>query len=167
MKLSPILIAATLAFGGTAMAQSQDTYKRTDDRPAKVHKKGDHHDAASKADDSSVADKTKRGAQRVGDATKRGAKKAAAVTGSAAHRAADATRSAGQSIERKLPPAPDQTRQANRGSSGETGTPGVNTTAMGAGPSGSGSMSGGDHDRQARMDDAYANWQRKSGEQRR
>jgi hypothetical protein len=152
MKLSPILIAATLAFGGTAMAQSQDTYKRTDDRPAKVHKKGD---------DSSMVDKTKRGAERVGDATKRGAKKAAAVTGSAAHRAADATRSAGQSIERKLPPAPGQTQQANRGSSGETGTPGANTTAMGAGPAPAG-MSGGDHDRQARMDDAYANWQRKS-----
>jgi len=161
MKLSPILIAATLAFGGTAMAQSQDTYKRTDDRPAKVHKKGDHHDAANKADDSSMVDKTKRGAERVGDATKRGAKKAAAVTGNAAHRAADATRSAGQSIERKLPPAPGQTQQANRGSSGETGTPGASTTAMGAGPAPAG-MSGGDHDRQARMDDAYANWQRKS-----
>ena len=160
MKLSPILIAATLAFGGTAMAQSQDTYKRTDDRPAKAHKKD--HEAAQKADEPSMAEKTKRGAERVGEATKSGAKKAAAVTGSAAHRAADATRSAGQSIERKLPPAPDQTRQANRGSSGETGTPGVSssTTAMGAGPAPAG-MSGGDHERQARMDDAYANWQRK------
>lgn len=159
MKFSPILIAATLAFGGTAMAQSQDTYKRTDDRPAKAQKKGD---------EASMTEKTKRGAERVGDATKRGAKKAAAVTGSAAHRAADATRSAGQSIERKLPPAPDQTRSASRGASGETGTPGVSssTTAMGAGPASPG-MSGGDQDRQARMDDAYANWQRKSGEQRR
>jgi hypothetical protein len=37
---------------------------------------------------------------------------------------------------------------------------------MGAGPAPDG-MSGGDRERQARMDDAYANWQRKSGEQRR
>ncbi len=153
MKFSPILIAAALAFGGTAMAQSQDTYKRTDDRPAKVQKK---------ADEPTMTEKTKRGAERVGDATKRGAKKAAAVTGSAAHKGADAMRSAGAAIERRLPPGPNQTQQANRGSSGETGTPGVSssTTAMGAGPAPAG-MSGGDHDRQARMDDAYANWQRK------
>ena len=162
MKLSPILIAATLAFGGTAMAQSQDTYKRTDDRPAKAQKKVDDRDATRKADEPTMTEKTKRGAERVGDATKRGAKKAAAVTGSAAHRGADAMRSAGSAIERKLPPAPGQTQQANRGSSGETGTPGASsTTAMGAGPAPAG-MSGGDHDRQARMDDAYANWQRKS-----
>ena len=156
MKFSPILIAATLAFGGTAMAQSRDTHKRADD---------DRATTTRKADDSSVTEKTKRGAERVGDATKRGAKKAAAVTGSAAHRGADAMRSAGAAIERKLPPAPGQTRQADRGSSGETGTPGVNTTAMGAGPA-SPTMSGGDHDRQQRMDDAYANWQRKHGERR-
>ena len=153
MKFSPILIAATLAFGGTAMAQSRDTHKRADD---------DRATTTRKADDSSVTEKTKRGAERVGDATKRGAKKAAAVTSSAAHRGADAMRSAGAAIERKLPPAPGQTQQASRGSSGETGTPGVSssTTAMGAGPAPAG-MSGGDHDRQARMDDAYANWQRK------
>jgi hypothetical protein len=100
MKFSPILVAAALAFGGSAMAQSQDTYKRTDDRPAKAHKKGADHEAVHKSDEPSMAEKTKRGAERVGDATKRGAKKAAAVTGSAAHRAADATRSAGQAIER-------------------------------------------------------------------
>ena len=159
MKFSPILIAAAVAFGGTAMAQSHGTHKRADD---------DRATTTRKADEPSMAEKTKRGAERVGDATKRGAKKAAAVTGKAAHRGADAMRSAGAAIERKLPPAPGQTQQANRGPSGETGTPGVSstTTAMGAGPAPT-RMSGGDFERQARMDDAYANWQRKNGEQRR
>lgn len=153
MKLSPILIAAAVAFGGTAMAQSRDTNKRTDDRAASTRK----------ADEPSVAEKTKQGAQRVGEATKRGAKRAAAATGSAARKGADRVRSAGQSIERKLPPAPGQSQaQAQRGPSGEVGTPGATTTAMGAAPA-TADMSG-DPDRRARMDDAYANWRRTQGQ---
>lgn len=153
MKLSTILIAAGLAFGGTAMAQSHDTHKRADDRAASTRK----------ADEPSMAEKTKEGAERVGSATKRGAKRAAAATSSAAHRGADAMRSAGAAIERKLPQTQGgNTQQARSGSSGETGTPGASTTAMGAGPAGA-DMSG-DHDRRARMDDAYANWQRKQNQ---
>jgi hypothetical protein len=154
MKLSPILIAAAVAFGGTAMAQSRDTNKRTDDRAASTRK----------ADEPSVAEKTKQGAERVGEATKRGAKRAAAATGSAARKGADRVRSAGQAIERKLPPAPGQSSQAQakRGSSGEVGTPGATTTAMGSGPA-TADMSG-DPDRRARMDDAYANWRRTQGQ---
>jgi hypothetical protein len=150
MKLSPILVAAALAFGGTAMAQSQDTHKRSDNDKAA---------SARKANEPSMAEKAKEGAQHMGEATKRGAKRAAAATGSAAHRAADATRSAGQSIERKLPPAPGHAR-SQQGSSGETGTPGA-TRAMGAGSTGvaQADMSG-DPARRQRMDDAYANWQR-------
>jgi hypothetical protein len=154
MKLSPILIAAAVAFGGTAMAQSHDTHKRSDDRAA----------SARKAGEPGMAEKTKEGAARVGEATKRGAKRAAAATGSAAHRGADAMRSAGQAIERKLPPAPGQTRQAERGPSGETGTPG-GRTAMGAGPTNvAGADMSGDQDRRARMDDAYENWRRTQGQ---
>lgn len=147
MKLSPVLIAATLAFGGTAMAQGQDTYKRADDAAG-----------ARQASQPTMTEKAKEGAERMGEATKRGAKRAAEATGNAAHRAADATRSTGQAIERKLPPAPGHAR-SDMGSSGETGTPGATTTAMGSNPE----MSG-DAARRQRMDDAYADWQRKQGQ---
>ena len=167
MKLSPILIAATLAFGGTAMAQSQshDTYKRSDDDRAATTRKADEPSTAHKTKEGAktMGEKTKEGAEHVGEATKRGAKRAAAATGSAAHRGAEAMRHAGQAIERKLPHTQGSTQSAKSGSSGETGTPGASTTtAMGAGPAGA-DMSG-DHDRRQRMDDAYANWQRKQGQ---
>lgn len=164
MKLSPILIAAAVAFGGTAMAQSQsrDTNKRADDRPASSRKADDRAAGTRKADDRSVAEKTREGAERVGEATKRGAKRAATATGSVARKGADRMRSAGQAIERRLPPGPGQTQQAQRGPSGETGTPGATTTAMGSGPA-TADMSG-DPDRRQRMDDAYANWRRQQGQ---
>lgn len=162
MKLSPILIAAAVAFGGTAMAQSRDTDKRADDRPASSRKADDRAAGTRKADDRSVAEKTKQGAERVGEATKRGAKRAAEATGSVARRGAERMRSAGQAIERRLPPAPGQTQQAQRGPSGEIGTPGATTTAMGSGPA-TADVSG-DPDRRQRMDDAYANWRRQQGQ---
>jgi hypothetical protein len=160
MKLSPILIAAAVAFGGTAMAQSRDYDKRSSGNERSA--------SASKADEKpGVVDKTKRGAQRAADATKSGAKKAATATGNVARKGADTVRNTGEAIARKLPPAPSQAQgQAPRGPSGETGG-----TAMGAGPAGSARSAGtttasasDDGDRRQRMDDAYSNWRRQQGQ---
>ena len=143
MKLSPILIAAAVAFGGSAFAQTRsdsDAAKRTaSQRQAK--------------DDRSVADKTRSGAQRVGEATRSGAKRAAGATGNVARRGAETLRNTGQAIERRLP---GTNQQAQRGSDRDP------SRAMGAGPATAAANDRGDSDRRARMDDAYDNWKQQS-----
>lgn len=184
MKLSPILIAAAVAFGGNALAQTRDTdtkverageraaantreaardaadaTRRTGERAADATRRADDRATArragdrttARADEPSMTDKAKRGAERVGDATKRGAKKAAAVTGNVARGAADKMRSTGQAIEQRLPPAPATAGRDLNGS---------DTRAMGAGPA----SASGDSDRRARMDDAYDNYRRQQGQ---
>ncbi|TFZ07076.1 hypothetical protein EZ313_10800 [Ramlibacter henchirensis] len=159
MKLSPILIATAVAFGGTAMAQSRDYDKRSS---------GTERSASARQADEKpgVVDKTKRGAQRAAEATKSGAKKAATATGNVARKGADTVRNTGEAIARKLPPAPGSA-QAQRPPGPDAG----GTMAMGAGPAGSARSAGtttasasDDGDRRQRMDDAYANWRRQQGQ---
>lgn len=139
MKLVPIAIAAALLCG-SAMAQAPDAAQRAENR----------------AKAGNVADKTVEGAKRAGEATKRGVARAGEATGNVARRAAAKVRSTGEAISRRLPPGP-----AERGMGNDTG----GRTAMGA----SGTVNSaatddrGDGSRQARMDDAYANWQRQQG----
>jgi hypothetical protein len=146
MKLSPILIAAAVAFAGNAVAQSSST---TQERAA---------DSGS-----GVVDKTKQGAKRVGEATRKGTKRAADATSRAASRGAGAVRNTGEAIARKLPPGPGQPARPV-GDSPDTASMGAQANR--AGGSAGGAMNDrGDGDRRARMDDAYANWQRQQGQQ--
>ncbi|AEG91590.1 hypothetical protein [Ramlibacter tataouinensis] len=142
MKLSPILIAAALAFGGSAIAQTRDSGSQA---------------AGQRTTAGGVVDKGVQGAKRAGQATKRGAQRAASATGNVARRGADRMRSTGQALENRLPPAPQQAQRSG-GGSGELGT-------MGAGPAdGRTAGAGADDSRRQRMDDAYGSWRRQQGQ---
>jgi len=189
MKLSPILIAAAVAFGGNVLAQSRDT-------DTKVERAGERAAANTREAGRDGVDATKRGAHRAADATRHTGRRAADATRHAddrttarsdessmtdkarhgAQRAADATRSGAKkaatvtgNVARK---GADSVRSAGQAierrlppgpatAQAQRGTGGEvgSTGAMGAGPATRTSASG-DSDRRQRMDDAYANYQR-------
>jgi hypothetical protein len=190
MKLSPILIAAAVAFGGNALAQSRDT-------DTKVERAGERAAANTREAGRDAADATRRGTQRAADATRRTGERAADSTRRAddrtaaragepsttdkakrgAQRAADATRSGAKkaatvtgNVARK---GADRVRSAGQAierrlppgpdtAQAQRGTSGEagGTTAMGAGPAATTASASNDGDRRQRMDDAYSNYRR-------